>query len=64
MQNKDKKISSCIQTEEKISSRRAFMKKAAYSAPVLMTLGQLVKPEKASADSRVSGPPDDGWNPW
>ena len=43
--------------------RRDFLKKAAYSAPTLLILGQLAKPERARADSSVSGPPDD-WNPW
>ena len=58
-----------IKSEEKHqvaaeNTRRKFLKKAAYSAPVLMAMGQLVKPEKASADfSSPDGPPDDGWNP-
>jgi len=43
------------------SKRRDFLKKAAYSAPVLMALGQLAKPTKAQADSGdPSGPPDWG----
>lgn len=43
---------------EKTSPRRKFLKKAAYSAPVLLALGQLIKPTKARADSGdPSGPP-------
>ena len=58
-----------IKSEEKHqvaaeNTRRKFLKKAAYSAPVLMAMGQLVKPVDAQADSKVSGPPNDGWNPW
>ncbi|RRS30825.1 MAG: hypothetical protein P794_05435 [Epsilonproteobacteria bacterium (ex Lamellibrachia satsuma)] len=46
------------------SGRRSFLKKAAYSAPALITLGQLAKPSKVHADGShgPSGPPDDGWN--
>ena len=41
--------------------RRQFFKKAVYSAPVLLALGQLAKPTKAEADSGLpSGPPDWG----
>jgi len=44
-----------------ISKRREFLKKAAYSTPVLLVLGQLTKPTKAQADSGFpSGPPDWG----
>lgn len=43
---------------EKETNRRKFLKKAAYSAPVLVALGQLVKPTKVRADSGdPSGPP-------
>ncbi|MEA3492703.1 MAG: hypothetical protein U9R27_12500 [Campylobacterota bacterium] len=40
-------------------SRRIFIKKLAYSAPVLMTLGQLSKPISAMADNTggPEGPP-------
>ncbi|HFD13683.1 MAG TPA: hypothetical protein ENJ34_00100 [Epsilonproteobacteria bacterium] len=41
--------------EKKENSRRTFLKKAAYTAPIVLTLGQLVKPTKVHADS---GPPD------
>jgi hypothetical protein len=49
-------------------SRRSFLKKTAYSAPVLMAMGQLAKPTFLQADgsgSTVSGPsgPPTGWNP-
>lgn len=47
-------------------SRRSFLKKSAYSAPVVLTLGQLTNPSKVHADGShgPSGPPDNGWNPW
>lgn len=49
------------QVEEEPSNRRKFLKKAVYGAPVLMALGQLVKPEKAIAGgSEVEGTPV--WN--
>ena len=47
-------------TIELKSSRRTFLKKATYSAPVLLALGQLAKPTKAQADSGVDGPPSGG----
>jgi hypothetical protein len=37
------------------NSRRGFLKKAVYSAPVLLALGELTHPTKAKADS---GPPE------
>ena len=64
MENKKKNLSSKIEKQEEGKvSRRGFLKKAAYSTPVLMAMGQLAKPEKASADSSdgPDGPP--GWNP-
>jgi len=43
------------------NKRRKFLKKAAYSAPVLLALGQLTKPTKAQADSGDPvGPPNWG----
>lgn len=47
-------------------SRRIFLKKAAYSTPVVFTLGQLTNPSKVHADGSMgpSGPPGNGWNPW
>ena len=36
--------------KEKSINRRSFLKRAAYSAPVLITMGQLVKPANAEAD--------------
>lgn len=46
-------------------SRRNFLKKSAYSAPVLVALGELVKPKVVHADSTGGpfGPPSD-WLPW
>ena len=41
--------------DKRVNSRRTFLKKAAYTAPIVLTLGQLVKPTKVHADS---GPPD------
>ena len=46
------------------TSRRIFLKKAVYSAPALVAMGQLVKPVNAHADT--SGDPagsPGGWNP-
>ncbi|PTB83383.1 hypothetical protein C9926_03200 [Sulfurovum lithotrophicum] len=59
-----KKLDKKLETSEVIkveSNRRKFLKKAAYSAPVLLALGQLAKPTKAQADSGgPSGPPGGG----
>jgi len=41
--------------------RRDFLKKVAYTAPALIILGQLVKPESANAG--FSGPPSDPRGP-
>ena len=38
------------------NERRAFLKKVAYSAPVLVSLGALVEPKEAVASTR---PPKD-----
>ena len=50
--------------KQKQTDRRAFLKKAAYSAPVLMAMGQLTKPTLAHARRHAScgpgGPP--GWS--
>ncbi len=40
-------------------SRRAFLKKSAYSAPVIVVLGTLIKPSDANADNSVPATP-----PW
>jgi hypothetical protein len=65
MENKKKELFSNAKKwgEEKVS-RRGFLKKAAYSAPVLMLMGQLVKPVDVHADG-TGGPegPPNGWNP-
>ena len=46
--------------DKRVNSRRTFLKKAAYTAPIVLSLGQLVKPTKVHADSGPpSGPP--GW---
>ncbi len=69
MENKKKVLTSEVEEEQKQTkvSRRSFLKKAAYSAPVLMAMGQLAKPTFAQADGVRStangpaGPPS--WNP-
>lgn len=49
--------------EEKIpdkvedSARRSFLKKAAYTAPALIVMGELVRPKSALAN--FGGPPSD-----
>ena len=73
MQNKKKTLTPEIQNEsskEKKTeiSRRSFLKRSAYSAPVLMAMGQLAKPTSVNADgvgSSANGPsgPPTGWNP-
>lgn len=47
-----------IQTD---NNRRNFLKKSLYKAPMLVVLGQLIKPTSIYADSDVSSPPDDDW---
>ena len=68
MVNKKKTISPENNKQESKVSRRGFLKKATYSAPVLMAMGQLVKPVETYALSKVAGNPytegeTDGWNP-
>ena len=47
------------QKERKVKEeRRAFLKKAVYTAPSLMILGQLSRPASSSADD-FGGPPSD-----
>ena len=63
MKKIDKKLETIEENEmvETPSKRREFLKKSAYSAPVLLVLGQLAKPTKAQADSGdPSGPPNWG----
>jgi len=57
-----KKIDKKLENNKKESStRRDFLKKAAYTAPVLLVLGQLAKPTKAQADSGGPSGPPGGW---
>lgn len=42
-------------------SRRTFLKRSAYSAPVLMTMGQLVKPQSLHAEYTGDGCADPDW---
>lgn len=43
--------------DQKQFSRRRFLKKSVYSAPVLMALGQLAKPTDVQAAYSVPEPP-------
>ncbi|MCW8821358.1 MAG: hypothetical protein OQK45_03945 [Sulfurovum sp.] len=61
------KIEEVLEEKQKKTelSRRSFLKKSAYSAPVLMAMGNLVKPTPTHADFSTGpdGPPAQGWNP-
>ncbi len=50
---------------QKTVSRRGFLKKAAYTAPVFVSLGHLALPESAYADGSGGppGPPGDFLSP-
>lgn len=63
---KDKKNNFLEKKSLDISSRRKFLKKAIYTAPTLIVLGQLVKPTSVHADRTggPDGPPGGGWRPW
>jgi hypothetical protein len=50
-----------LEIKDDVSTRRTFLKKAVYSAPVLIALGQLAKPSKAQADSGGPSGPPGGW---
>jgi len=52
MSNKKQKEEAMSHSE----TRRNFLKKAAYSAPVLTTLGQLAKPTETRAESFTPNP--------
>ena len=43
--------------EKSIITRRSFLKKAAYSAPVLMIMGQLARPTLSHAYGSGGPPP-------
>jgi len=58
MEDKKKIVSSPLKEERKNPSRREFLKKAAWSAPGIIALGQLIKPVRTHADSKVPPPPD------
>ncbi|MDQ7083751.1 MAG: hypothetical protein Q9M36_01955 [Sulfurovum sp.] len=46
--------------DKKPNTRRKFLKKALYSAPILVSLGQLAKPTSLKADgSQPDAPPPD-----
>ncbi len=69
MENKknisDSNVEEAVDKEQKTEiSRRIFLKRSAYSAPVLMAMGQLAKPTLIHADG-TGGPdgPPGGWNP-
>ena len=44
-----------MENNNKISSRRSFLKKAAYAVPAVVALGQITNPVKSSAASFVGG---------
>jgi len=49
-----------MKSEKNISNqkrRRKFIKKMVYSAPVLIPMGQLIRPVKSSAETGVPDPP-------
>ncbi len=49
--------------DKKTQSRREFLKKAAYTVPTVIALGQITNPSKAAAGSFVGGgseTPNDG----
>lgn len=55
-----------VEKEQRGISRRSFLKRSAYTAPVLIAMGQLAKPTLVHADGTggPDGPPTgDGWNP-
>lgn len=44
-----------MENNNKIESRRSFLKKAAYAVPAVVALGQITNPVKSSAGSFVGG---------
>ena len=44
-----------MENNNKISSRRSFLKIAAYAVPAVVALGQITNPVKSSAASFVGG---------
>ena len=68
MESKKKVLNSevkeVVEQKQTEISRRSFLKRSAYSAPVLMAMGQLAKPTLTHADG-TGGPegPPGGWNP-
>jgi hypothetical protein len=53
-----KEIEKNTKINKKETSRRAFMKKAVYSAPTVLVLGSLARPTKTKAAG--FGPPPEG----
>lgn len=43
-----------------VESRRSFLKKAAYTVPTIIALGQITNPVKSSASSFVGGGTENG----
>ncbi len=68
MESKKKVLNSevkeVVEQKQTEISRRSFLKRSAYSAPVLIAMGQLAKPTLTHADG-TGGPegPPGGWNP-
>lgn len=44
-----------MENNNKVESRRSFLKKAAYAVPAVVALGQITNPVKSSAGSFVGG---------
>ncbi len=59
MENKNYISESSSQQDERspaTDTRRSFLKKAVYSAPVLLIMGQLALPAQVGADNSLPGP--------
>lgn len=51
-----------MENKNKVESRRSFLKKAAYTVPTVIALGQITNPIKSSAASFVGGGKEIGAN--
>ena len=66
LDTKKREVKEVLEEEKQTEiSRRSFLKRSAYSAPVLMAMGQLAKPTSIHADSTGGPPPPPGggWTP-
>ena len=60
MENKNCISESSSRQDERLpaaGTRRSFLKKIAYSAPVLVVLGQMTLPARVGAESHIAPPP-------